>query len=70
MVTGSASYDCDTLNMQACSLAGVDVSPHVAPSVAPQVKYVIDNILNINRLFTSYYIGMSPSHKYPTRVMI
>lgn len=50
--------DCSELNGRGCSL---DVTgrlrPDVAPSIAPQVRYVVETMRIINNLFGSYSIG-------------
>ena len=50
-------FDCTRINSQSCSLT--QLSPRLDPSIAPRVRYVVQNIVNINQVFTSYNLGES-----------
>ena len=52
---GAAGSDCSTINSQSCALH--QLSSKLDQSIAPKVGYVVRNIVAINNLFTSYYVG-------------
>ena len=49
--------DCTQLGPQFCSLR--PLSPALDPSIAPKVRYVVNNIVSINSFFSSYDSGES-----------
>ena len=56
---GQQGHDCTRIASQSCSLT--QLSPSLDPSIAPKVRYVVQNIVNINLVFSSYNLGESRS---------
>ena len=54
---GNTGSDCTQINPQRCSLNRL--SPGLDPSIASKVRYIVQNIVNINKVFASYYLGES-----------
>ena len=54
---GQQGYDCTRLLSQSCTLN--QLSPSLDPSIASKVRYVVQNIVNINQVFASYNLGES-----------
>ena len=54
---GKSGYDCTRIDSQSCS--ATQLSPSLGPSIASKVRYVVQNIVNINQVFTYYNLGES-----------
>ena len=48
--------DCANITPQGCGYPGLSLSPTLSPSIAPQVRYVLQNIYNVHAFVTSLYI--------------
>ena len=54
---GHQGVDCTRLISQSCILD--QLSPSLDPSIVSRVRYVVQNIVNINQVFASYNLGES-----------
>ena len=52
---GAPGYDCTRISSQSCSVT--QLSPSLDPSIASKVRYVVQNIVNINQVLTAYNLG-------------
>lgn len=56
--TGVGGYDCTKLGSPSCNYV-VEIGRNTPSSVAPQMSYVLRNILAVNAMFTAYYGGQA-----------